>query len=70
MSAVKLVTGGYEIDSTPTFQPDGRYVARAVVTRLFDRKVEEVWPDFEPFTTEAEASSAAHLAAVAWISHR
>jgi hypothetical protein len=55
MSAVKLVTGGYEIDSTPTFQPDGRYVARAVVTRLSDRKVEEVWPDFEPFTTEAEA---------------
>jgi hypothetical protein len=70
MSAVKIVTGGYEIDSTPQIQPDGRYVARAVVTRLADHRVEEIWPDFEPFATEAEALAAAHLAAVAWISHQ
>ncbi len=70
MSVVKIVTGGYEIDSTPQVQPDGRFVARAVVIRLSDQRVEEVQPDFEPFATEAEAVSAANLAAVAWISHR
>ena len=70
MSAVRFVSGGYEIDVTPEVLPDRRYVARAVVTRLADRKVEEIWPDFEPFATETEASSAAHLAAVAWISHQ
>jgi len=36
MSAVKLVSGDYEIDATPQALPDGRYVARAVVTRLTD----------------------------------
>lgn len=70
MSTVKIVTDGYEVDSTPQLLPDGKFVARAVITRQTDQMVEELWPDFQPFATEAEASSAAHLAAVAWIAHQ
>jgi len=58
MSAVKVVMGGYEITSTPMVLPDGKFVARAVVTRQADHQVHELWPDFEAFSTEAEASSA------------
>jgi hypothetical protein len=70
MSVIKFGTGGYEIDSTPELQPDGKYRAHARVTRQSDHQVEEIWPDFKPFLTEAEASSAAHLAAVAWVAHQ
>ena len=70
MCSLKVVTGGYEIDTTPEPQADGRFTARAVVTRQADRWVEDLWPEFEPFATEAEASSAAHIAALAWISHQ
>ena len=70
MSSVRFVQGEYEIDTTPEMLPDGRFVARAVVRRLLDSRVEEVHPDFEPFATEAEAASAAHIAAVAWLAHR
>jgi hypothetical protein len=70
MSAAKFVSGGYEIDPTPEVLPAGLCVARAVLTRQVDGKVEEIWPDFEPFATEVEATNAAHIAAVAWISHR
>lgn len=69
MSAVKIVRDGYEIDATAERLDDGTFVARALVTRQADGKVEEIRPDFEPFATEAEASSAAHLAAVAWAAH-
>jgi len=70
MSTVNIVTGGYEIDTTPEPHADGRFTARAIITRQADRHVDELWPEFEPFTTEAEASAAAHLAALAWISHQ
>ena len=70
MSTTKIVTDGYEIDSTPKVLPDGKFVARAIVTRRADRKAEEIWPEFEPFETEAEASSAAQLAAMAWVTHQ
>ena len=30
MSGVKVVTGGYEIESMPKMLPDGKFVARAV----------------------------------------
>jgi hypothetical protein len=40
------------------------------VRRQADGKIEEIWPDFEPFATAAEASKAAHIAAVAWIAHQ
>lgn len=70
MSAVKFIMNGHEIDATPRMLPDGRYVALAIVVRQADGKAEELWPDFEPFATEAEAASAAHLAAVSWIAHQ
>ncbi|HWH84214.1 MAG TPA: hypothetical protein VNU71_18455 [Burkholderiaceae bacterium] len=70
MSVVKSVSMGFEIDTTPEVQPDGRYVARAILTHLADASVKEIRPDFEAFATAAEASAAAHLAAIAWISHR
>jgi hypothetical protein len=70
MSVVKFVQNEYEVDATPQELPDGRFVARAVVRRQSDGQVEQIQPDFEPFATAAEASSAAHLAAVAWLAHR
>ena len=69
MSTIKTVSNGHNIDATPDLQADGRYRAHAVVTRQADGHVEELWPVFEPFVTEAEAASAAHLAALAWIAH-
>ena len=69
MSAHEFFEGGYRIDTTPLMTPGGKFVARAIVTRA-DSRAEELSPDFEPFMTEAEASSAAHIAAVAWISHQ
>ena len=66
----QFLEGGYMIDTTPAALPDGRFVARAVVTRQVDQVLEEIWPEFEPFETEAEAASAAHMAAVAWVAHR
>lgn len=70
MSSVRLVEHGYEIDTTPEILPDGRFVSRAVIRRLVDDHVDRLWPDFKPFATEAEASSAAHIAAVAWVAHQ
>ena len=70
MAETKFIEAGYEIDATPSAQADGRFTARAVVTRQADRQAEELWPEFEPFKTEAEAVSAAHMAAVAWIAHQ
>lgn len=70
MSAFKTLKDGYEIDATPERLADGKFAARALVTRQADGKVEEIRPEFEPFATEAEASSAAHLAAVAWVAHQ
>lgn len=70
MSTARVVVHGHEIDSTPKVLPDGKFVARAVVTRQADQRVDEIVPNFEPFATEAEATSAAHLAAVAWAAHR
>jgi hypothetical protein len=70
MSTHSFVGGGYEIDSSPSILPDGRFAARALVTRLTDRHATELLPDFEPFPTEAEASSAGHMAAVAWVVHQ
>lgn len=69
MSAFKSVTGGYMIETAPIVLPDGRFAARAVVTRQVDAMAKELRPEFEPFATEAEAASAAHTAALAWISH-
>ena len=70
MSTLKFRLNGYEIDCTPEEQPDGRFVARAVLKRLADGQPEEVRPEFEPFATAAEASTAAHTAALAWVAHR
>jgi len=70
MGAMRFVEAGYEIDPTPTPLPDGKFAARAVVVRQADRQTQELWPDFDPFATEAEAASAAHMAAVAWVAHQ
>jgi hypothetical protein len=70
MSTNKFRECGYEIDTTPKMLPDGRFVAHAVATRLIDGKSEDLWPDFDPFATEAEASSAGHTAAVAFVAHQ
>jgi hypothetical protein len=70
MGSIKLVESGYEIDPTPETLPDGRLCSRAVVRRLSDNKTEELRPDFDPFGTEAEASSAAYIAALAWVAHQ
>lgn len=61
----KIVLGGFEIDPMPVMLPDGKFTARAVLVRVSDRRAVDLWPDFEPFSTEAEARSAGHLAAVA-----
>lgn len=70
VSAVKFIRGNSEIHTTPKMLPDGRFVVRATITELTGPYVEELWPDVDPFMTEAEASSAAHLAAVGWVSGR
>lgn len=70
LSVHQFVEGGYMIDSTPAARPDGKFAAHAVVTCQADGQVIELWPEFDPFITETEASSAAHMAAVAWIGHR
>jgi hypothetical protein len=58
---------GCTVDSVPVSCPDGQFLAHAVVTCQTDHRVEELWPGFLPFQTEAEAASAAHLAAAAWV---
>lgn len=70
MSIHHFMHGDYSIDATPMQLPDGTFAARAVVTRGSDRHVEEIRPDLASFGTEAEAASAAHLAAVAWAAHQ
>jgi hypothetical protein len=70
MSPSKFIERGYEIDPTPESLPSGRFAARATLTRQSDRRTYEIQPEFEPFATESEAVSAAHMAAVAWIAHQ
>lgn len=70
MSIHQLVEGGYIVDLTPVPMPDGKFAARALVTRQGDQHIEELRPEFSPFLTEVEAASAAHMAALAWIAHR
>lgn len=60
--------GDYVVDATPAAQPDGKFVARALVSKP-GQDLTVVQPDFAPFSTEAEAASAAHIAALAWIAH-
>lgn len=62
--------GGYTIDLTPEPLPGGRFAACARLTRLEGGASQEVWPEFDAFNTEAEAVSAAHMAALAWIAHQ
>jgi len=69
MSINKSVQGDYSIDVTPLALPDGRFAARAVLTRRDTSEVKELRPEFEPFSTEAEAVTAAQIAALAWVSH-
>ena len=70
LSIHHITQGSYLIDVTPSALPDSRFAAHAVVTHQVDKHVEDLWPAFDPFLTEAEAASAAHMAALAWVAHR
>lgn len=70
MDAFKLVEGDYDLDCTPVAISDAQFQARAVITHRSDGAVAEVKPAFDPFGTQAEAVTAAHMAAVAWIAHQ
>jgi hypothetical protein len=70
LSVHHIVEGRYMIDVTPSALPDGKFAAHAVVTHERDKQVEDLWPEFAPFVTEAEAASAAHMAALAFVGQR
>jgi hypothetical protein len=67
VSIHQFIECGCTVETAPVSRPDGQFIAHALVTRHIDHQVEELWPGFEPFQTEAEASSASHLAAAAWV---
>lgn len=62
--------GGWDVDPAPDPVSPRQFLARARLTRQSDGHTEELFPDFDPFSTETEATAAGHMAAIAWIAHQ